>query len=237
MPPRFHVGVSGFSYAGWKGRFYPKETRSEEFLRSYASRLNSVEINSSFYAFPKEASVRAWADKTSEDFVFALKAPQQITHVLKLGEGSPEAAERFSKVVDILGPRRGPLLFQLPPFAKQDLKKLEEFLTETSEVKCRVFEFRHESWLGEPTYRLLDEHNAGFCIAETEEMAPHAKVTGGFAYFRLRKDAYDAKGVDRWSKKIKELASTSRDCYVYLRHDETGENGLLAERLAEKLEP
>jgi len=235
MPPIFHVGVSGFSYASWKGTFYPRETKSEEFLVSYAQRLNSVEINSSFYAFPREDTIRGWSERTKEDFRFAFKAPQQITHVMKLGEGAADAAIRFSRVVDLLGPRRGPLLFQLPPFSKQDIKRLEDFLAKTSAVEGRVFEFRHPSWLADSTYEMLDEHGVGFCIAETDDMEPVPRVTGAFGYFRLRKDSYDAKALDRWAKKIKELSASSPECFVYLRHDETGENGLLAERLSEKL--
>jgi uncharacterized protein YecE (DUF72 family) len=230
-----HVGVSGFSYASWKGRFYPDGSKSEDFLSIYSQRLNSVEINSSFYAAPGAATVKVWSAKTTGRFTFAFKAPRQITHILKLGEGAPEAAERLSKTLDLLGKRRGPILFQLPPYSKQDAELLERFLTQTSGIGSRVFEFRHESWLKTSTYQQLDRHGAGFCIAETEDMAPVFQVTGGLAYFRLRKDAYDAKAVDLWAKKIRDTATEASDCYVYLRHDETGENAVLAQRLSEKL--
>jgi uncharacterized protein YecE (DUF72 family) len=230
-----YVGVSGFSYSTWKGRFYPEGTKSEEFLGSYSQRLNSVEINSSFYASPSAAMVKNWSAKTDGKFRFAFKAPRQITHILKLGKGSTEAAERLSKTVDVLGARLGPVLFQLPPYSKQDLGLLDEFLSKTSEVKSRVFEFRHQSWLQNPTYQLLDKHGAGFCIAETEDMAPAFQVTGGLAYFRLRKDSYDAKAIANWAEKISETARGLRECYAYLRHDETGENAVLAQRLAEKI--
>jgi uncharacterized protein YecE (DUF72 family) len=232
----FYVGVSGFSYPRWRGKFYPKEAKSEELLAHYARRLRSVEINSSFYAAPKPAAVEGWAGRTGEDFRFAFKAPQQITHILKLGEGSAEAANRLSGTLDLLGPRRGPVLFQLPPYMKADLKLLERFLSETPDIEGRVFEFRHKSWLEAPTYRLLDGHETGFCIAETEEMRPTFQVTGGFAYYRLRMDSYDAKAIDRWAEKIGGAAKGSKACYVYLRHDETGENALLAERLAKRLQ-
>ncbi len=230
-----HVGVSGFSYASWRGRFYPKEMKSEEFLAYYSLHLDSTEVNSSFYASPKPDVVKGWGSKTNEGFRFSFKAPRQITHILKLGNGSSEAAERLSRVLDLLGPRRGPVLFQLPPFSKQDLDLLEKFLSETSSVESRVFEFRHESWLQDSTYRLLEKHGTGFCIAETEDMKPVFQVTGGFAYFRLRKDSYDAKAIDRWAKKIRETAGDSRECYAYLRHDETGENAVLAQRLSKQM--
>jgi len=225
------VGISGFSYAGWKGKFYPRDLKNEDFLAYYSQHLNSVEINSSFYAPPSAAMVKSWSGKTSEGFRFAFKAPKQITHILKLGKGSSETAEKLSKTLDLLGPKRGPVLFQLPPYAKQDLKLLEQFLSSTAGIEGRVFEFRHQSWLQDPTYELLDKYGGGFCVAETEDMDPVFKVTGHVAYFRLRKESYDAKTVDKWSEKIRETGKGSRETYVYLRHDETGENANLARRL------
>lgn len=235
MTERVFVGVSGFSYASWKGKFYPKEIKSEEFLAHYSRHLNSVEINSSFYATPNAAAVKNWSARTDEKFRFSFKASRQITHIMKLGKGSPEAAERLSDVIDLLGSRRGPVLFQLPPFLKQDLGLLDEFLSRTDDIKYRVFEFRHESWLKQTTYQLLEGHKAGFCIAETEEMRPEFQVTGGFAYFRLRKDSYDAKAIDKWAEKALELTGGLRESYFYLRHDETGENAILAQRLSERI--
>lgn len=230
-----YVGVSGFSYPKWKGTFYPKTLKPEEFLADYSSKLGSVEINSSFYGAPKEAMVKGWAERTGTEFKFAFKSPQLVTHITKLGKGSAEAANRFSKTLDLLGPRRGPVLFGLPPFLKEDSKLLGDFLSSTSDIPDRVFEFRHESWLKDSTYELLDEHGASFCVSETEEMEPVFKVTGGFAYFRLRKDRYDAKTVDQWAKKIKDASKGANETFVYMRHDETGENAILAQRLAERL--
>ena len=235
MNGRVYVGVSGFSYPRWRGKFYPKEAKSEELLAQYAHRLGTVEINSSFYAAPKPAAVEAWAGRTGEEFRFAFKAPQLITHILKLGGGAPDAAVTLASTLELLGPRLGPVLFQLPPYMKQDLKLLDAFLSKTPGVKQRVFEFRHKSWLDAATYRMLEKHETGFCIAETEEMAATFQVTGGLAYFRLRLDSYDAKAVDRWAGSIADITKGLADSYVYLRHDETGENALLAVRLAEKL--
>jgi len=232
---KFFVGVSGFSYASWKGSFYPKDLKSEDFLSFYAGKLNSVEINSSFYAPPSAAMVKSWAGRTGEDFRFAIKSPRSITHTLKLGKGASEAADRLGKTLDLLGGKLGPVLFQLPPFFRQDLKTLEDFLTQTAGVKKKVFEFRHDSWLNDLTYQLLEKHDAGFCIAETEDMKPVLRVTGELPYFRLRKDVYTAKDVEVWTEKIREIIKGSEQAYVYLRHDETGENASFAVGMKEKM--
>ena len=230
------VGVSGFSYPAWKGEFYPKELKDEDFLSYYSRRLGSVEINSSFYAAPTSAMVKGWAAKTGDAFRFSFKAPRLITHILKLGKGSQEAANKLSANLDILGSKRGPILFQLPPFTKFDRDLLDSFLSKTSGIEPKVFEFRNKSWFDDSVYDLLDDHGAGFCIAESEELEPTYKVTGGVAYFRLRKDLYDAKSIEVWSARIKETASGSEECYVYLRHDETGRNAVLAQALSQQLQ-
>jgi len=232
---KFFVGVSGFSYASWKGSFYPKDLKSEDFLSFYAGKLNSVEINSSFYAPPSAAMVKSWAGRTGEDFRFAIKSPRSITHTLKLRKGASEAADRLGTTLDLLGGKLGPVLFQLPPFFRQDLKTLEDFLTQTAGVKKKVFEFRHDSWLNDLTYQLLEKHDAGFCIAETEDMKPVLRVTGELPYFRLRKDGYTAKDVEVWTEKIREIIKGSEQAYVYLRHDETGENASFAVGMKEKM--
>ena len=235
MKPKAMVGVSGFSYAGWKGNFYPESLRSEEFLSFYSQRLNSVEINSSFYAPPSLTVVKSWAGKTGENFKLSFKAPRQITHILKLGKGSAEAAERLGITLRSLGEKKGPVLFQLPPYLRQDLKLLEDFLANTSKFGERVFEFRHESWLNDLTYAVLENHDADFCIADTEEMKPVFKITGKNPYFRLRKESYDSKTIDEWTGKIRETSRGSASVYVYLRHDENGDNAARALKILESL--
>ena len=231
MSSRVFVGVSGFSYPTWRGRFYPKEIGPDDFLKYYSQNLNSVEINSSFYALPSLATVRSWHGKTGDAFKFAFKAPRKITHLSKLGEGAAETALDMSKNLEALGDKRGPILFQLPPFLRQTLNLLEGFLSQTSNIPDRVFEFRHQSWLVDSTYALLDKYDTGFCIAETEDLEPVLKTTGHLAYFRLRKDSYDAKMIEKWVVKIKKAMENADQTFVYLRHDETGENAELAQKL------
>jgi uncharacterized protein YecE (DUF72 family) len=229
------VGISGFSYPGWKGNFYPRDTKNEDFLSYYSQKLNSVEINSSFYAPPSQTMVKSWASKTGDSFRFAFKAPRQITHILKLGKGSVEATERLAVTLSYLKEKNGPILFQLPPYSRQDLKLLEDFLANTSNIGERVFEFRHDSWMNDLTYSLLEKHDANFCIAETEDMKPIFKITGKTPYFRLRNESYDDTTIEQWTRKIKEISKRSESVYVYLRHDENGDNATRALKILESL--
>lgn len=231
MPNRIFVGVSGFSYSSWKGRFYPKETRPDDFLAYYSQHLNSVEINSSFYAMPSPTAVKSWHGKTGDGFTFAFKAPRKITHISKLGEGALKTALDMSKNLEHLDDKRGPMLFQLPPFLRQTSNLLEGFLSEASSIPAKVFEFRHQSWFVDSTFSLLDKYDTGFCIAETEDLEPVFRTTGNLSYFRLRKDFYDANAVEKWAGKIKKTIEGTSRTFVYLRHDETGENAELAQKL------
>jgi uncharacterized protein YecE (DUF72 family) len=235
MTNQFFVGVSGFSYASWRGHFYPKELGSEDFLEYYSKQLNSVEINSSFYAPPSKSTIESWAARAGQGFKFAFKAPKKITHVLKLGEESVKPSAEISESIGALGEKRGPLLFQLPPYLKQNMTLLENFLVNTSGIHERIFEFRHKSWLEDPTYMILEKYDSGFCVAETEDMDPVLKVTGGIAYFRLRKDAYESKAIGTWARRIKKTIADAGGGYVYLRHDETGENAKFALMLQQML--
>ena len=229
------VGTSGFSYPGWKGRFYPSDLKSEDFLAFYAKKLNTVEINSSFYAPPNQVMVKSWSKKTGDEFKFAFKAPRQITHISKLdGPEAYAATDRLNTTLELLGSKKGPVLFQLPPYLRLNLEKLEKFLNNTQALKKRVFEFRHESWLNEEAYKLLDRYNAGFCIAETEDMQPVLRTTGDLAYFRLRKDKYDLERMEEWSEIVEKTAKGLGETYVFLRHDETGENAGYALKMLER---
>src|SRR2546428_12026175 len=153
------VGTSGFSYPSWKGKFYPTDLKSEDLLAYYSKQLNSVVINNYFYASPGPALIKSWSSKTSENFKFAFKAPRQITHILKL-EGKPafQASHRLDRTVNLLAGKRGPLLFQLPPYLRLDLKGLENFLSDTSTIHERVFEVRHGSRMTDETYKLLNKY-------------------------------------------------------------------------------
>src|SRR5690242_17461468 len=111
---RLYAGTSGWGYAAWKGSFYPASIRSDGMLGFYAGHFPAVEVNNSGYRMPKPESVTAWRDAVPEDFRFALKAPQQITHMRRL-RNIDEPLARFLDLAGLLGARRGPLLFQLPP--------------------------------------------------------------------------------------------------------------------------
>src|SRR5713226_3608907 len=123
------AGASGYSFKEWKGTFYPENMKPEAMLAWYAERLPTVEINNTFYQMPKVAVLENWAKATPENFKFAIKASRRITHQARIKpDEAADSVAYLYKALDALGAKRGPVLFQLPPFLKKDLPRLSEFL-------------------------------------------------------------------------------------------------------------
>jgi uncharacterized protein YecE (DUF72 family) len=122
-----YIGTSAFTAAGWEGSFYPEGTKPADYLSDYAKRFNSVEIDSTFYRTPAEATVRGWASKTPDGFVFAAKVPQVITHEKVLVDCDAEF-KQFVEVMDSLGEKLGPLLLQFGYFNKKAFLGVNDFL-------------------------------------------------------------------------------------------------------------
>jgi uncharacterized protein YecE (DUF72 family) len=215
------TGTSGFSYDEWHGRFYPDDLAASDRLGFYGSRLKSVEVNNTFYQMPKEALLVRWRDAVPADFCFALKAPRRITHVLRL-KGADDAVRRFIEVAGVLGGRLGPLLFQLPPFARKDTGLLSEFLSLLPPGLKAAFEFRHPSWFDDETYSVLASKNASLCTGDADDgdKSPPLVATASFGYLRLRAPSYDAKGLAAWNERI--LAQPWTEAFAYLKHEVDG---------------
>ncbi len=231
---RAFVGTSGWSYTSWRPKFYPEDLKSKDFLRYYATRFRTIEINYTFNHLPTEKNVLEWTTATPEDFVFGLKASQRITHVLQLRDPA-ESLPLFFERARLLGPRLGPVLFQTPPWVKRDDDRLAMFLAALPrDVRC-VLEVRDASWYVNEVYDLLRTANVALVHAEGEK-APSPIDTLGttaeFAYARLRnREGYDDAAVGAWAARLRELLAAGKDVYAYFRHDEDGSNALSAERL------
>jgi len=236
---RSQVGTSGFSYPEWKGTFYPAGTKSADMLSVYASRLATVEINNTFYRLPRTPLLEGWRARTPDGFTFAVKASRRITHFKKLRDTGDLLDYLLSNLV-VLGPRLGPVLFQLPPTVRLDAQLLRTFLADvTSRVveipQARiVLEFRHESWFVDETYRLLEDAGAALCGGDGDDegrVPPPLVRTAPFAYVRLRNDAYSDVELSSWAGRLRALGA--EELFVYFKHEVQGPH--LAERLQAQL--
>lgn len=226
-----YAGTSGWAYASWKPDFYPQKLSAAKFLGYYSSRLNSVEVNYTFRSTPTEKLLSGWIDATPPGFLFTIKAHQKITHIKRLRDAD-EDTERFVSSLEPLraAGKLGPVLFQLPPFLKCDLPRLEDFLAALPRPLRAAFEFRHESWFSDAVFDALRKANAALCEAESEKLETPQVQTADFAYLRLRKETYSAKTLKELTARVKELAHRG-DVFVYFKHEDTPEGAQCAETL------
>lgn len=235
---RAFVGTSGWSYTTWKPVFYPPDVKTADFLRYYATRLRTLEVNYTFNHLPTEKNIATWKEATPPDFLFALKASQQITHFRQLRDPA-ETLPIFFERARPLADRLGPILFQTPPWLKRDDDRLAGFLASLPRDQRCALEVRDTSWYVDDVYELL--RTAGVALVHAEgERAPSPVETLGttapFAYARLRaREGYPNDAVDAWAARLRPLVDSGKDVYAYFRHDDTGANALSAERLRDAL--
>jgi uncharacterized protein YecE (DUF72 family) len=227
------IGTSGFQYAEWKGTFYPEDLPAGKMLPFFAERLSTTEINYTFHRIPSAKTIENWKAQTPENFRFALKAPQKITHFAKLRD-CQDTLGYFCRVISALGDRLGPILFQLPPNFKKNADVLSAFVRELPAIRA-AFEFRHESWLDEETFGLLRSHNIALCLADTEKLAAPTVVTADYGYLRLRREDYTPGDVERWADFVRQEEASWQDAFVYFKHEEAGIGPKLAAQMVKLL--
>lgn len=233
---KIFVGCSGWAYPSWKPEFYPANVPAKKLLAYYATRLNSVEVNYTFRSLPTNSMIEAWLAQTGEEFRFSFKAPQRITHILRL-KNCRDALEQFARaLVPVTEAKRvGIILFQLPPNMKADVERLGAFLEDARGLGLRLaFEFRHESWFTDEVYAALRGHAAALCLAESDDLSTPEEYTAGFSCFRLRKSEYSADDLTSFISKLKGRAA-SGDVFAYFKHEEAPTGAIRASQVLEGL--
>ena len=228
------IGTSGFSYKEWKPRFYPSDLADKQMLSYYATRLNSVEIDYTFYRMPTAKTLEGWRSATPETFRFTIKASQQITHRQRLKVPS-EALEYFTGVVPELGDRLGLVLYQLPPFFKCDAQRLDLFLSSLPRGNRSAFEFRHESWFNDTVYDLLRRHNVALCIHDADDHTTPMVLTAGAVYVRLRKSSYPLEERRVWQQRFQMWAADGTEVFAYIKHEDNPDAPQIALEFADGL--
>lgn len=209
-----YVGTSGFSYPSWKPGFYPPGTPPHAFLRVYAERLSTVELNATFYQLPSEARLRGWAEQTPRTFRFAAKMTRRATH-----GGDLSLVGAFCTRVRALGERLGPILVQLPAGRPRDDGWFERFRAAADPELEYAFELRDPTWAGVAGLQLVNDLDGD---------AP-------FRYFRLREPPYDEAVLRRWAGRLNRLRADGIRVYVYFKHEDEPLAPAYAARLAELL--
>ena len=218
---RIFAGASGYSFKEWKGTFYPPQLKADGMLAYYGARLPTVEINNTFYRMPRTEMLDTWARTVPASFRFAIKASRRITHFAQLKpDAAADSVAFLYRALASLGEKRGPVLFQLPPFLKKDLSRLKDFLRLLPPDHAAAFEFRNETWFADDVYEALKAGGASLCLSEREDNAPPPLVeTGPWGYVRLRLEQYSDADLEQWARRLGETGW--REIYVYFMHEPT----------------
>jgi uncharacterized protein YecE (DUF72 family) len=226
-----YVGTSGYSYKEWKGTFYPEDLPEKQMLKFYGERFRSVEINNTFYRMPKASVLEAWAAEVPPEFKFVLKAPQRITHNQRLNDAA-DSVSYLLKVAGALKERLGPLLFQLPPYLKKDVPRLDAFLALLPANPRTAFEFRHQSWFDDEVFNLLRNRNAALCIAEAEgDLEVPFVSTADWGYLRLRRPDYGDAELKERVDRVQQQGW--QDTFIFFKHEDEGKGPQMAKRFLE----
>jgi len=220
------VGTSGFSYAEWKGPFYPADLAGSEMLAYYAARLPAVEINNTFYRLPRRSVLEGWAAQVPEAFRFAVKASQRITHRKRMKDAGDETRYLLD-VTQALGERLGVILFQLPPNLKLDLERFDRFLEVLPLETRAAFEFRHASWLDPKVLERLCARSLAWVVNDDADgPPPDFLVTAPRAYLRLRRPSYTHEELAAWAARLR--ARELAEAFVFFKHEDAGAGPRLA---------
>ena len=224
-----HVGTSGWSYAHWEGVLYPPGLDPRGRFPVYARAFGTVELNSSYYRWPRPASFARWRRESPAGFVWTVKAPRVMTHAARL-----YAPERWLGAVcrglARLEEKRGVLLVQLPPDLAADLPRLGYFLSILPGGLRVAFEFRHPSWHREEVFRMLEERGAAYCVMSGAHLPCVLRATAPFVYVRLHgpdhqnlyAGSYSDEDLGWWAARIREWAAAGHDVYAYFNNDGGG---------------
>lgn len=230
-----HFGTQGWSYPEWVGAFYPPRAKQEDWLPFYASVFDTVEIDSTFYHPPKPTIVRSWARHVPEHFRFAAKVPQAITHAARLSKMG-EQITAFVRALDPLGPRRGPLLVQLPAAFVRDegnVGLLDRFLAAVPAEARLAVELRDRSWHDEAIWDLLRKRGAALAWTAWRDLPRTPVVTADFLYLRWmgwreQIEEFDRLQIDRssvleeWRADIERALPEVREVYGYFNNHWAG---------------
>ena len=239
MTSRIRLGTQGWNYDAWVAPFYPVGTRPADYLAVYARAFDTVEVDSTFYAVPPAKTVRGWYDRTPEEFSFALKLPQEITHERRLRDCA-DIAELFFDRARELGTKLGPVLVQLgPDFGPAELPALANMLpTLPRDIKFAI-EFRQRAWINDGVLALLAEHGVALTLTDArwvprkQMLALAGRPTADFTYIRWmggNRDIVDysriqidrSRELEQWAGVLATLAKVRVKVYGYVNNHFAG---------------
>lgn len=224
-----YIGTSGWSYNHWQGVLYPQRASSRERLACYVARYNTVEVNNTFYRWPRDETFDGWREQVPEGFRMTIKASRALSHSKRLLD--PEQwTTRMAQSMEHLGGKLGVWLVQLPPGLARDDVRLAYFLKQIPVGLKTSVEFRHPTWNCEEVFALLEAHDVAYCIMSGANLPCVLRATASFVYLRLHgpnehhlyADSYSDDDLRWWAERIREWQSGGKEVWAYFNNDGEG---------------
>jgi uncharacterized protein YecE (DUF72 family) len=219
------VGCSGWNYADWRERVYPKGVPPRRWLARYATMFDTVEVNSTFYRLASRDAVDGWAAQTPDDFVFALKASRYLTHMKRLTDLDRGIERYYERIEPLVGtPKLGPIVWQLPQNFHRDDERLATALAALPRGR-HCFEFRHPSWFTPDVYALLRRHDVALVIGDHPQRPFQShEMTAGWTLIRFhhgrrgRRGNYSRRELETWVRRIRQWRRRV-EVFAYFNND------------------
>lgn len=237
------IGTSGWSYDHWQGILYPPFTPTGKRLDYYIQHYQTVEVNNTYYRWPKDETFAIWRQRLPEGFLMTVKAPRGLTHFSRLY--SPERwLTRINSGLLNLGDKLGIFLVQLPPQFAYDYPRLAYFLEQTAPWIKLAIEFRHPSWHTEEVFQLLEQRGVAYCVMSGANLPCILRATASFVYVRMHGPdpdylyggSYSDDNLYWWAERIREWVASGCSVFVYFNNDGGGNAVRNADRLKSFLE-
>ena len=221
---KWWIGCSGFYYKGWKESFYPKGLSQRKWFEYYCESFDTVELNVTFYRFPRVEDLKSWYDRSPDDFMFTVKAPRLITHFKKFNDVKRELQDFYTTVSKGLKDKLGCVLFQLHPGIEYSDARLAQILKSLDKSFINVIEFRHPSWWRPHVKKALQDEKIAFCGISYPNLPDEIVKTSSALYYRfhgvpdLYLSAYTNKQLKNIVGGIKRKRNV-REVYIYFNND------------------
>lgn len=238
-PPALNIGCSGWFYWHLRGSFYPTQMPTKDWFAHYADNFSTVELNAPFYSWPTLGTVESWRKQAEgRDMIYTVKVSELITHIRKF-ENTGTLVRDFGHIADLLGPRMGCQLFQLPPSYHYTPEHLHAIVEQLDPTRRNVVEFRHKSWWNVEVYAAFERAGAIFCSCSGPRLPEEVVKTADDIYIRFHgverwyRHDYSENELTEWACRIR--AAKAKRIWIYFNNDFDGYAIKNAKMLAEIL--
>lgn len=221
--PQYNIGCSGWYYWHWHNQFYPEELARNEWFSHYAANFKTVELNAPFYSWPTINTVKTWLRQAGrKKFIYTVKISELITHTRRFS-GTKQLIRDFGFIADLLGPRMGCFLYQLPPGFHYTSGRLKNILAQLDHKRRNVVEFRHKSWWNEEVYKAFRKTKTIFCSCSAPRLPDELIKTADEVYIRFHgtktwyRHDYTREELAIWVENIRK--SKAKRVWAYFNND------------------